>query len=117
LRRPLEPKQFTSSAFLDVLTAQGVRISIDGKGPWRDNVSIERLWRSAKYEEVYLHAYDSVAAARAGLQMYLAFYNARRPPHRPESQYPRSGVLCIPAATRSGVTHDRRPLIHRAWLS
>lgn len=62
-----------------MLTAQGVRISIDGKGPWRDNVSIERLWRSAKYEEVYLHAYDSVAAARAGLQMYLAFYNARRP--------------------------------------
>jgi putative transposase len=54
---------------------------MDGKGAWRDNVFVERLWRSVKYEEVYLHAYDSVSAARAGLARYLAFYNARRP-HR-----------------------------------
>ena len=73
--------QFTSSAFTDILDKRGIRISMDGKGAWRDNVFVERLWRSVKYEEVYLHAYDSVSAARAGLARYLAFYNARRP-HR-----------------------------------
>jgi putative transposase len=73
--------QFTSAEFTDVLQKRGIRISMDGKGAWRDNVFVERLWRSVKYEEVYLHAYDSVSAARAGLARYLAFYNARRP-HR-----------------------------------
>ena len=71
--------QFTSAEFTDVLQAHGIRISMDGKGAWRDNVFVERLWRSVKYEEVYLKAYDSVSAARAGLSCYLAFYNARRP--------------------------------------
>jgi putative transposase len=71
--------QFTSAEFLDVLKSRGIGISMDGKGAWRDNVFVERLWRSVKYEEVYLHAYDSVSAARAGLARYLAFYNARRP--------------------------------------
>ena len=52
---------------------------MDGKGAWRDNVFVERLWRSVKYEEVYLHAYDSVADARAGIGRYLSFHNARRP--------------------------------------
>ena len=52
---------------------------MDGKGSWRDNVFVERLWRSVKYEEVYLKAYDSVSAARASLARYLAFYNQRRP--------------------------------------
>ena len=70
--------QFTSSAFTDVLKASGVAISMDGKGRWMDNVFIERLWRSVKYEEVYLRAYDTVAHARAGLDRYFAFYNARR---------------------------------------
>jgi putative transposase len=71
--------QFTSEGFLDVLKSRGIRISMDGKGAWRDNVFVERLWRSVKYEEVYLKAYDSVSAARAGLARYLDFYNTRRP--------------------------------------
>jgi putative transposase len=71
--------QFTASSFTDILDKRGIHISMDGKGAWRDNVFVERLWRSVKYEEVYLHAYDSVSAARAGLARYLAFYNARRP--------------------------------------
>jgi len=71
--------QFTSGAFTEVLDKRAIRISMDGKGAWRDNVFVERLWRSVKYEEVYLHAYDSVSAARAGLARYLEFYNARRP--------------------------------------
>ena len=56
--------QFTDAAFTGVLAAKGIRISMDGKGAWRDNVFVERLWRTIKYEEVYLHAYESVSAAR-----------------------------------------------------
>ncbi|MEO8154054.1 MAG: integrase core domain-containing protein [Rhizobacter sp.] len=69
----------TSAAFTDELKARRIAISMDGKGSWRDNVFVERLWRSIKYEEVYLHAYDSVSSARAGIARYIAFYNARRP--------------------------------------
>ena len=71
--------QFTSAEFLDVLKKRGIGISMDGKGAWRDNVFVERLWRSVKYEEVYLHAYETVSAARAGLARYIDFYNMRRP--------------------------------------
>jgi putative transposase len=71
--------QFTSAAFTGLLTENGVAISMDGKGAWRDNVFVERLWRSVKYEEVYLRAYDSVGEARASLGRYLNFYNAKRP--------------------------------------
>jgi putative transposase len=71
--------QFTSEAFTDVLKKRGIAISMDGKGSWRDNVFVERLWRSIKYEEVYLHAYDSVKQAKAGIARYIDFYNARRP--------------------------------------
>ena len=71
--------QFTSNDFTTVLKAHGIKISMDGKGRWVDNVFVERLWRSVKYEEVYLHAYESVAAARAGIARYLEFYNTRRP--------------------------------------
>ena len=63
----------------DLLKNNGIKISMDGKGCWRDNVFIERLWKSVKYEEVYLKAYDTVAAARDGLGTYLTFYNNRRP--------------------------------------
>ena len=73
--------QFTSSDFTGLLKDNGIKISMDGKGCWRDNVFVERLWKSVKYEEVYLKAYDTVAAAREGLGVYLAFYNTRRP-HR-----------------------------------
>ena len=71
--------QFTSEAFTDVLKAHEIDISMDGKGAWRDNVFVERIWKSVKYEEVYLHAYDSVGQARTSLGRYLEFYNSRRP--------------------------------------
>ena len=71
--------QFTGSAFTGVLADNGIAISMDGKGAWRDNVFVERLWRSVKYEEVYLHAYDNVSEARASIGRYLDFYNGRRP--------------------------------------
>jgi putative transposase len=71
--------QFTSTSFTDVLLKAGIAISMDGKGSWRDNVFVERLWRSVKYEEVYLKAYDSVAEARSAIGGYFGFYNTRRP--------------------------------------
>jgi len=71
--------QFTSLEFTTLLREKGVAVSMDGRGCWRDNVFIERLWKSIKYEEVYLHAYDSVSEARRGLERYLTFYNHRRP--------------------------------------
>jgi len=70
--------QFTSQAFTGLLKENDIRISMDGKGAWRDNVFVERLWRSVKYEEVYLHAYETVSMARAGLKRYFRFYNSRR---------------------------------------
>jgi len=71
--------QFTSFAFINTLSEAGIRISMDGRGRWMDNVFIERLWRSVKHEEVYLKAYASVSEARESLRRYLEFYNARRP--------------------------------------
>ncbi len=71
--------QFTSAAFTGYLADHGIQISMDGKGAWRDNVFVERLWRSVKYEEVYLHAYETVTEAKAGLDRYFRFYNSRRP--------------------------------------
>ena len=71
--------QFTSLAFTDLLKQNGIAISMDGRGCWRDNVFVERLWKSVKYEEVYLHAYDSVSHAKASLGRHLDFYNTRRP--------------------------------------
>ena len=71
--------QFTSQAFTGLLKEHDIRISMDGKGAWRDNVFIERLWRSVKYEEVYLHAYDTVSDSRAGIGRYFNLYNQRRP--------------------------------------
>jgi putative transposase len=71
--------QFTSADFTGVLSTNAVAISMDGKGAWRDNVFVERIWRSVKYEEVYLHAYESVGEARTSIGRYLDFYNRRRP--------------------------------------
>jgi putative transposase len=71
--------QFTSLAFTGLLKKHGLRISMDGKGSWRDNVFIERLWRSVKYEEVCLHAYDTVSDSRAGIGKYFNLHNRRRP--------------------------------------
>ena len=71
--------QFTSAAFTGLLLKNDIAISMDGRGSWRDNVFVERLWRSVKYEEVYLKAYESVAGARVSLGRYLDFYNRKRP--------------------------------------
>jgi putative transposase len=71
--------QFTSADFTGLLLENKIAISMDGRGAWRDNVFVERLWRSVKYEEVYLRAYDSVGEARASIGKYLIFYNALRP--------------------------------------
>ena len=71
--------QFTGGDFTGVLLKAGVAISMDGRGAWRDNVFVGRLWRSIKYEEVYLRAYDTVGEARASIGRYLTFYNGQRP--------------------------------------
>jgi transposase InsO family protein len=71
--------QFTGTSFTGVLIKNAIAISMDGKGAWRDNVFVERLWRSVKYEEVYLRAYDSVSEARTSIGRYFNFYNGRRP--------------------------------------
>ena len=71
--------QFTSHALTELLKAQRIRISMDSQGAWRDNIVIEHLWRSVKYEEVYLQAYDSVAVDRTDLADYFQFENSRRP--------------------------------------
>ena len=80
--------QFTSQAFTGLLKESNILISMDGKGAWPDNVFVERLWRSVKYEEVYLHAYDSVPSTRAGLDRYFRFYNTRRPHSSLDRQSP-----------------------------
>src|SRR5206468_10525683 len=71
--------QFTSAAFTGLLLKNAIAVSMDGRGACRDNVFVERLWRSVKYEEVYLAAYDSVGEARASLSRYFTFYNTKRP--------------------------------------
>ncbi|PTW47034.1 integrase-like protein [Rhodovulum kholense] len=84
--------QFTSSEFIKVLAARDIKISMDGKGAWRDNVFVERLWRTIKYEEVYLRAYASVSEARTRIGRYLTFHNGRHPPSSLDAP-PRSGRL------------------------
>jgi len=71
--------QFTSYAFVEKLEKNGIKVSMDGKGRWRDNVFVERVWKSIKYEEVYLHAYETVHEARNSIGKYLEFYNSIRP--------------------------------------
>ena len=80
--------QFTSEAFTGRLKKEGIEISMDGKGRWADNVFVERLWRSLKYEHVYLHAYESVAEAREKIGRYFDFYNRERPHSSLEAQTP-----------------------------
>jgi putative transposase len=82
--------QFTSQEFVDLIQGHGIQVSMDGKGRWVDNVFVERLWKSVKYEEVYLHAYDSVSQARQGLQSYFKFYNEQRPHSSLDGQTPDS---------------------------
>ena len=83
--------QFTSLEFTGLLTHHGIQISMDGKGCWRDNVFVERLWKSIKYEEVYLHAYETVSAAHQGLERDLTFYNQTRPHRALDGKAPDQG--------------------------
>ncbi len=80
--------QFTSQVFTEVLLKAGIAISMDGRGAWRDNIFVDRLWRSVKYEEVYLKAYETVSEARASIGRSLAFYNGRRPHSSLDRQTP-----------------------------
>ena len=94
--------QFTSDAFTEILIGNGIAISMDGKGAWRDNVFIERFWRTLKYEEVYLKAYESVAEARSSIGRFLEFYNGRRPHsaldrRTPDQAYYASLPRCVAA--------------------
>jgi putative transposase len=88
--------QFTSFDFIKVLKDAKIAISMDGKGAWRDNVFVERLWRTVKYEEVYLHAYASVPEARAAIARYLTFYNTRRPHSSLDRQTPDQAYFNTP---------------------
>ena len=100
--------QFTSAAFLDELETAGVRISMDGKGRFLDNIFIERLWRSLKYEEVFIKAYGSVLEARRGIGGWLSFYNEERPHQALGYRTPRAvfageaGVLTTQISPRIG---------------
>jgi putative transposase len=91
--------QFTSQEFTGLLKDHGIQISMDGTGCWRDNVFVERLWRSVKYEEVYLRAYDSISAAHQGVERYLRFYNQTRPHRALDGKTPEQ-VYCDNLTTR-----------------
>ena len=80
--------QFTSQEFTGLLTQHHIAISMDGKGCWRDNVFVERLWKSVNYEEVYLHAYETIRAVQHGLEQYRMFYNQKRPHRALDGQTP-----------------------------
>ena len=85
--------QFTSIAFIQTLTDADIQISMDGKGAWRDNVCVGRLWRTIKYKEVSLRASESVSAALESLGRYLAFYNSRRPNSSRDGRTPDQAYL------------------------
>jgi putative transposase len=89
--------QFTAKDFIDVLREHRIGISMDGKGCWRDNVFVERLWKTIKYEHVYLHAYDSVSDARTKLAVYIDFYNSRRPHSSIDRRTPDDAYFDVPS--------------------
>ncbi|WP_373429603.1 MULTISPECIES: IS3 family transposase [Cupriavidus] len=93
--------QFTATGFTDAVLDRGIRLSMDGKGSWRDNVFVERLWRSVKYEEVYLKAYDSVSHARRSIANYLTWYNQRRPHSSLADQTPDEAYFATLPAIKS----------------
>ena len=108
LRRPVESAQFTSIGFIEVLLAAGIAISMDGKGAWRDNIFVGRLWRTVKYEEVYLRAYASVSEARVSIGRYLRLLQRPAPAFIAWRADARTGILHppqpIPAAAKTGRT-------------
>jgi putative transposase len=93
--------QFTAQDFVEAVLNKQVKLSMDGRGAWRDNVFVERLWRSVKYERIYLRAYESVAVARADIAQYIAWYNRERGHSSLEGRTPEqmwlSGLLCLNA--------------------
>ena len=97
--------QFTSATFTGKLEAAGIAISMDGRGRFMDNIFIERLWRSIKYEEVHLKAYADGREARAGIGWWMTFYNFRRPHQAMDNQMPmavwRAGIDKIEAAAKA----------------
>ena len=94
--------QFSSDAFTGALKDHNIRITMDGKGSWRDNVFVKRLWRSVKYEEVYLKAYETVTEARRSIGIYLNFDNTVRPHSSldgiPTDQFYCNNLLPLPMA-------------------
>jgi len=93
--------QFTASAFAEAVQSRGIRLSMDGKGSWRDNVFVERVWRSIKYEEVYLKAYESVSQARQSIGAYIQLYNQRRPHSSLADQTPDEAYFATLPAIKS----------------
>ncbi|MCA8228143.1 IS3 family transposase [Burkholderia vietnamiensis] len=93
--------QFTATEFTDAVLSRSVLLSMDGKGAWRDNVFVERVWRSVKYEEVYLKAYDSVSHARRSISNYLNWYNQNRPHSRLADQTPDEAYFATLPAIKS----------------
>ena len=79
IMNPDQGSHYTSERFIEALKKRDIQISMDGKGAWRDNVFVERLWRSVKYEDIYLHAYETPSAVKQGLKQYFDFYNTHRP--------------------------------------
>lgn len=94
--------QFTAAEFIDLVKGRGCQVSMDGRGAWRDNVFVERLWRTVKYEEIYLHAYDTVLQAKAGIAKHLDWYNRARP---------HSSLKSLPGMLRSPRTPDEAYLM------
>jgi putative transposase len=102
--------QFTGEAFTAMLEQQGVRISMDGKGRYSDNLFVERLWRTVKYEEVYLKAYQDGREARAGIGDYFRFYNTQRPHQALGYRTPAEAYASVPMeATEGGVVESSTP--------
>ncbi|OMZ60541.1 transposase [Burkholderia pseudomallei] len=93
--------QFTANAFTEAVLSRGIRLSMDGKGSWRDNVFVERVWRSIKYEEVYLKAYESVSHARHSIGVYISLYNRKRPHSSLTDQTPDEAYFATLPAIKS----------------
>ena len=91
-----QSSQFTATEFTDVVLSQGFKLSMDGRGAWRDNVFVERVWRSMKYEHGYLKVYDSVSAARADIANYFDWYNTDRPHSSLDRITPKQAYLSLP---------------------
>jgi putative transposase len=94
--------QFTSDGFTGTLRESGIRISMDGKGRWMDNVMVERLWRSLKYECIYLHAFETGSEVRQGLTEWISFYNSRRPHSRLDDRTPDEAYYDLPLPGYTG---------------